>query len=91
MASFYSISAARAVSRFSTTMLFAVVVSLYPDVWLVNDPLSEPNVDLNATLSGALDVTFNPKHLPRSGATYTALTWSVEPNCSFSAPLGVWV
>ena len=33
------------------------------------------NVDTNATLSGALNVTVNPKHPPKSGATYTALTF----------------
>jgi hypothetical protein len=32
-------------------------------------------VNLNATLSGALNVTVNPKHPPKSGATYTALTF----------------
>ena len=32
------------------------------------------HVQLNATLSGALNVTVNPKHPPASGATYTALT-----------------
>jgi hypothetical protein len=32
------------------------------------------NVKQNATLSGALDVTVNPKHPPASGAQYTALT-----------------
>jgi hypothetical protein len=29
---------------FVTWMLFALVVSVNPAVWLVNDPLSEPNV-----------------------------------------------
>ena len=33
------------------------------------------NVSSTATLSGALDVTVNPKHPPKSGATYTALTF----------------
>jgi len=33
------------------------------------------HVNLNATLSGALNVTVNPKHPPQSGATYTALTF----------------
>jgi fibronectin-binding autotransporter adhesin len=33
------------------------------------------HVNLNATLSGALNVTVNPKHPPKSGATYTALTF----------------
>ena len=33
------------------------------------------HVDLNATLSGALNVTFDPKFPPQSGATYTALTF----------------
>jgi hypothetical protein len=28
---------------FLTTMLFALVVSVNPAVWLVNDPLLEPN------------------------------------------------
>lgn len=32
------------------------------------------NVKQNATLSGALNVTVNPKHPPASGAKYTALT-----------------
>ena len=32
------------------------------------------HVQSNATLSGALNVTVNPKHPPKSGATYTALT-----------------
>ena len=32
-------------------------------------------VSLNATLSGPLNVTVNPKHPPKSGATYTALTF----------------
>jgi len=32
------------------------------------------HVNSNATLSGALKVTVNPKHPPQSGATYTALT-----------------
>jgi hypothetical protein len=32
------------------------------------------HVQSNATLSGALNVTVNPKHPPASGATYTALT-----------------
>jgi fibronectin-binding autotransporter adhesin len=34
------------------------------------------HVNSNATLSGALNVTINPKHAPKSGATYTALTFS---------------
>jgi hypothetical protein len=34
------------------------------------------HVNSNATLSGALNVTVNPKHPPASGATYTALTAS---------------
>ena len=33
------------------------------------------HVNSNATLSGALNVTVNPKHPPASGATYTALTF----------------
>jgi hypothetical protein len=33
------------------------------------------HVNLNATLSGALNVTVNPKRPPHSGATYTALTF----------------
>jgi fibronectin-binding autotransporter adhesin len=33
------------------------------------------HVSSNATLSGALNVTVNPKHPPKSGATYTALTF----------------
>lgn len=33
------------------------------------------HVNLNATLSGALNVTVNPRHPPKSGATYTALTF----------------
>jgi hypothetical protein len=33
------------------------------------------NVKQNATLSGALNVTFSPKHPPASGAKYTALTF----------------
>ena len=32
------------------------------------------HVNSNATLSGALNVTINPKRPPKSGATYTALT-----------------
>jgi hypothetical protein len=32
------------------------------------------HVNSNATLSGGLKVTVNPKHPPQSGATYTALT-----------------
>jgi hypothetical protein len=32
------------------------------------------HVNSNATLSGALNVTFSPKHPPASGAKYTALT-----------------
>jgi hypothetical protein len=32
-------------------------------------------VNLNAALSGPLNVTVNPKHPPKSGATYTALTF----------------
>ena len=32
------------------------------------------HVNSNATLSGALNVTINPKHPPKSGAMYTALT-----------------
>jgi hypothetical protein len=32
------------------------------------------HVNSNATLSGALNVTVNPKHPPQSGASYTALT-----------------
>ena len=32
-------------------------------------------VDLNASLSGALKVTINPKRPPKSGQTYTALTF----------------
>ena len=32
------------------------------------------NVKQNATLSGALNVTVNPKHPPKSGAKFTALT-----------------
>ena len=34
------------------------------------------HVNLNATLSGALNVTINPKHPPQTGAKYTALTFS---------------
>jgi hypothetical protein len=33
------------------------------------------HVNSNATLSGALNVTVNPKHPPQPGATYTALTF----------------
>ena len=36
---------------------------------------STTNVNSNATLSGALNVTVNPKHPPKSSATYTALTF----------------
>ena len=36
---------------------------------------STMTVDSNATLSGALTVTVNPKHPPQPGATYTALTF----------------
>jgi hypothetical protein len=32
------------------------------------------HVKQNATLSGALNITVNPKHPPASGAKYTALT-----------------
>jgi hypothetical protein len=35
---------ARTAYCFLTTMLFALVVSVNPAVWLVNDPLLEPNV-----------------------------------------------
>jgi hypothetical protein len=38
----------------------------------------------NATLSGALNVTVNPKHPPKSGATYTALTFG-SLNGSFTS------
>lgn len=44
LASFYSLSAARTAYCFVTTMLFALVVSVNPAVWLVNDPLREPAV-----------------------------------------------
>ena len=33
------------------------------------------NVNLTATLSGVLNITFDPKFPPKSGATYTALTF----------------
>jgi hypothetical protein len=33
------------------------------------------HVNLNASLSGALNVTVNPRHPPQPGATYTALTF----------------
>jgi hypothetical protein len=33
------------------------------------------HVNSNATLSGALNVTINPKHPPKSGQMYTALTF----------------
>jgi hypothetical protein len=33
------------------------------------------HVTSNATVSGALDITVNPKHPPASGATYTAVTF----------------
>lgn len=36
---------------------------------------STMQVNSNATLSGALTVTVNPKHPPQPGATYTALTF----------------
>lgn len=42
------------------------------------------NVRSNATLSGALSVTVNPKHPPKSGATYTALTFG-SLNGSFTS------
>ena len=42
------------------------------------------NVSSTATLSGALDVTVNPKHPPKSGATYTALTFG-SLNGSFTS------
>jgi hypothetical protein len=32
-------------------------------------------VNLNAALSGPLNLPLNPKHPPKSGATYTALTF----------------
>jgi hypothetical protein len=41
-------------------------------------------VNSNATLSGALNVTVNPKHPPVSGATYTALTFG-SLNGSFTS------
>ncbi len=41
------------------------------------------NVNSNATLSGTLNVTVNPKHPPKSGAMYTALT-SGSLNGSFT-------
>ena len=42
------------------------------------------DVNSNATLSGALNVTVNPKHPPKSGATYTALTFG-SLNGSFTS------
>jgi hypothetical protein len=42
------------------------------------------NVKSNATLSGVLNVTVNPKHPPKSGATYTALTFG-SLNGSFTS------
>jgi hypothetical protein len=42
------------------------------------------HVNSNATLSGALNVTVNPKHPPHSGASYTALTAS-SINGSFTS------
>jgi hypothetical protein len=41
-------------------------------------------VNSNATLSGALNVTVNPKHPPNPGATYTALTFG-SLNGSFTS------
>jgi len=41
-------------------------------------------VKSNATLSGALNVTVNPKRPPKSGATYTALTFG-SLNASFAS------
>jgi hypothetical protein len=42
------------------------------------------NVGSNATLSGTLTVTVNPKHPPHPGATYTALTFA-SLNGSFTS------
>ena len=42
------------------------------------------NVKQNATVSGALNVTFSPKHPPQSGAKYTALTFG-SLNGSFTS------
>jgi hypothetical protein len=42
------------------------------------------NVTSNATLSGALNVTVNPKHPPQSGTSYTALTFG-SLNGSFTS------
>ena len=42
------------------------------------------NVKSNATLSGALNVSVNPKRPPQSGATYTALTFGTL-NGSFTS------
>ena len=42
------------------------------------------NVKSNATLSGALNVTVNPKRPPKSGATYTTLTFG-SLNGSFTS------
>jgi hypothetical protein len=42
------------------------------------------NVGSDATLSGALDVTINPKNPPKSGTTYTALTFG-SLNGSFTS------
>jgi hypothetical protein len=42
------------------------------------------NVTSNATLSGALNVTVNPKHPPQPGAVYTALTFG-SLNGSFTS------
>jgi fibronectin-binding autotransporter adhesin len=42
------------------------------------------NANSNATLSGALNVTVNPKHPPKSGATYIALTFG-SLNGSFTS------
>jgi len=42
------------------------------------------NVKASAALSGALNVTVNPKHPPASGATYTALTFG-SLNGSFTS------
>jgi hypothetical protein len=42
------------------------------------------HVNSNATLSGALNVTVNPKHPPQPGATYTALTFG-SLNGSFTS------
>src|SRR6267378_6149128 len=88
---FPSSVAARTAYCFVTTMLFALVVSVNPAVWVVNDPLSEPNVRALycAPFVGGclrLTVTFRAP----DNVAFEA-TWSVEPNNSVSAAPAAWL